>query len=193
MPRLTRDFPAIEPGNAVGDYVEVDFTGQIPTGYTLQTAEWQISVDSTDPGFAPDGAPTSRLGPALAVNGNTVARRVLNGQGGNVYLVTVAGTMANGEDPPDVIVALLWGLLPCRTPGQAVADMLDKRQRLAELIEARDTGALQVRHGDEMTTFRSLDDMNRIIAGLQAELGITTTNALATPTRRIRYRFSKGL
>jgi len=44
------------------------------------------------------------------------------------------------------------------------------RERIAEIRAARDTGALMVRHGDTLTQFRSLDEMNRIIADLENQL-----------------------
>lgn len=49
----------------------------------------------------------------------------------------------------------------------------------AELEKAIASGVLTVRHGDTMTTFRSLDEMQRILDGLQQQAGTTRT--------RVRY------
>lgn len=47
----------------------------------------------------------------------------------------------------------------------------------AELEKAIASGVLTVRHGDTMTTFRSLDEMQRILDGLQQQAGTTRTRA----------------
>lgn len=63
--------------------------------------------------------------------------------------------------------------------------------RLTAIIEARDSGALSVRHGETSTQFRSLDEMNRIIASLERKI------AAAGGAERQRlyypYQSSKGL
>jgi hypothetical protein len=42
--------------------------------------------------------------------------------------------------------------------------------RIDAIRSARDTGALIVRHGDTQTQFRSLIEMNQIIADLEGQL-----------------------
>lgn len=60
--------------------------------------------------------------------------------------------------------------------------------RLVSLKKARDSGALTVKHGDTLTTFRSLAEIERIIAALEAEI-----NGLAeTRPRRVRYAYQSG-
>lgn len=76
---------------------------------------------------------------------------------------------------------------------QQIADL---SQRLDDLRAARDTGALSVRNGDNMTTFRSLDEINQIIADLENQLAGTSAAPPMTQTsniRRVRYVFGKGL
>jgi hypothetical protein len=64
-------------------------------------------------------------------------------------------------------------------------------RRIAAIRKARDSGVLIVRHGDESTQFRSLDEMDRILAGLEGQLGTVT----GTKKKRISYirQDSKGL
>lgn len=42
--------------------------------------------------------------------------------------------------------------------------------RLDAIVRARDSGVLRIRHGDEDTIFRSLDEMNRIVRSLQNQI-----------------------
>lgn len=42
--------------------------------------------------------------------------------------------------------------------------------RLAALKRARDSGVLTVRHGDTSTTYRSLDEIERIISALEVQV-----------------------
>jgi predicted transcriptional regulator len=42
--------------------------------------------------------------------------------------------------------------------------------RITAIRKARDAGVMRVRHGDEETWFRSLKEMNSIIADLEAQL-----------------------
>jgi DNA-binding FadR family transcriptional regulator len=58
--------------------------------------------------------------------------------------------------------------------------MADDATMLAALKAARNSGALTVRHGDTMTTFRSLAEMDQIISDLIKATAIT-------PPSRIRY------
>jgi hypothetical protein len=56
-------------------------------------------------------------------------------------------------------------------------------KRLAAIRKAYASGALVVRHGDTSTTFRTLEEMERIMAQLEAEINV----ANGTPRRRVRY------
>lgn len=56
--------------------------------------------------------------------------------------------------------------------------------KLTALRGARDTGALTVRHGDTQTTFRSLPEMNAIIADLESQLATVQGTA---PRKRVNY------
>lgn len=47
---------------------------------------------------------------------------------------------------------------------------LELESRIAALRKARDSGVLIVRHGDELTQFRTLAEMDKILAGLEDEL-----------------------
>ncbi|MFL9499220.1 phage head-tail joining protein [Rhodopseudomonas palustris] len=47
-------------------------------------------------------------------------------------------------------------------------------ERIAQIRAARDSGVLIVRHGDAQSTFRSLAEMNAIIADLQSQLAAVT-------------------
>lgn len=59
--------------------------------------------------------------------------------------------------------------------------------RLVELRKARDSGVLTVRHGETLTTFRTLAEIDSIIADLEGEIAASTA-----PRRRIRYLFQSG-
>lgn len=63
--------------------------------------------------------------------------------------------------------------------------------RLVALKKARDTGVLTVRHGDDSTTFRSVEEIERIIAALEIEIA----DLGGTTRRRVRYPYQsdKGL
>jgi RNase P/RNase MRP subunit POP5 len=52
--------------------------------------------------------------------------------------------------------------------------------RLTAIRKARDSGVLRVSHGDEETMFRSLAEMNSIIADLEAQLAAVS----GTPKRK---------
>lgn len=62
--------------------------------------------------------------------------------------------------------------------------------RLFAIRQARDSGALMVRHGDTTTQFRSLAEMDSIIADLEAQLA----KARGRPRKRIGHivQTSKG-
>lgn len=108
MPRLIKDFPVTEPG-ANGVY-SIDFAQNVPTGATLASASWTLGVHYTLPDAAPDLAPMSRLVGAATASGTLTLQRIAGLLGGNDYLVTVSGTMSDGE------VVVLWTVLPCRQP-----------------------------------------------------------------------------
>lgn len=55
--------------------------------------------------------------------------------------------------------------------------------RITALRKARDSGVLIVRHGDEMTQFRSLAELNKILADLESELA--TSQGTSRP--RVKY------
>lgn len=48
--------------------------------------------------------------------------------------------------------------------------LADAQARLEALKKARDSGALQVRHGDTFTQFRDLSEIEKIIARLETEI-----------------------
>lgn len=52
------------------------------------------------------------------------------------------------------------------------AELAAAKLRLAALIVARDSGVLNVKHGEESVTFRSLSEILKAIALLQREIGI---------------------
>lgn len=64
----------------------------------------------------------------------------------------------------------------------------EKERRLKAIRRAYDTGALTVRHGDTTTTFRSLNEMERIISKLENELGKLQGKK---PSARLRYPYQK--
>lgn len=109
MPRLLRDFPATEP-LALATY-SVDFAPFVPPGASLIAATWTLGIHAVEPGAAPDLMPQSRLVCAPQVECSTIAvQRIGDLLGGNDYLVSVTGTMSDGE------VVVLWTVLPCRAP-----------------------------------------------------------------------------
>lgn len=71
-----------------------------------------------------------------------------------------------------------------------MSDLTDKQAQLAKIQKARSSGVLTVRHENTMTTFRSLEEMDKIIAGLLGDIN----KLQGTPTVR-QYRFvpEKGL
>ncbi|MGR9252730.1 phage head-tail joining protein [Rhizobium leguminosarum] len=60
--------------------------------------------------------------------------------------------------------------------------------RRVAIVKARDSGVLTVKHGDEMTTFRSLSEMNRIVANLDAQIAALQ----GTQKKRVRYAYQSG-
>lgn len=64
--------------------------------------------------------------------------------------------------------------------------------RISAIRAARDAGVLVTRHGDTSTQFRSLAEMDQIIANLEAELAAVNGES---PKMKVRYirQCSKGL
>jgi len=60
--------------------------------------------------------------------------------------------------------------------------------QLTSIQKARNSGVLMVRHGETMTTFRNLSEMDTIIARLQ-----DTLNGASTPRIRYPVQLTKGL
>lgn len=60
--------------------------------------------------------------------------------------------------------------------------------RLEALKKARDTGVLTVKHGETLTTFRSLSEIEKIIAKLEGDLA----EANGTTRKRVRYMYQSG-
>lgn len=58
--------------------------------------------------------------------------------------------------------------------------------RLEALKTMRDTGVLTVQHGDQQISYRTLRELERIIAALEAEIAGTTTR------RSLRYLYQSG-
>lgn len=67
----------------------------------------------------------------------------------------------------------------------------DKQARLTKLKKARDSGVLSVTHQGVSTQFRTLKELERIIAAIESEIGA----ASGSVTRRtyLGYPKSKGL
>lgn len=62
--------------------------------------------------------------------------------------------------------------------------------RLEAIRKARDSGVLELRHGDESTTFRSLKEMDSIIRQLEDE--IAAANGVKKPRVRYITQYCKG-
>lgn len=69
-----------------------------------------------------------------------------------------------------------------------MSDLTDAQARLAALKKARDSGVLTVKHGEEMVTYRSLSEIERIIAELEGEIA----GLAGTSRRRVNYVFQSG-
>jgi hypothetical protein len=72
-----------------------------------------------------------------------------------------------------------------------MTDLTDKQSRLAAVKKSRDTGVLTVRHGDQQTTFRSMAEIESIIAALEREIAGLQGTAVRGP--RYIYQSGKGL
>lgn len=68
---------------------------------------------------------------------------------------------------------------------------MSEATELAALKAARNSGVLTVKHGDTLTTYRSLSEIERIIAAIEASIGTTA----GTRVSRVRplYQSGKGL
>lgn len=69
-----------------------------------------------------------------------------------------------------------------------MADAATITTRLEALKKARDTGVLTVKHGETLTTFRSLAEIERIIKQLESDLAA----AGGSPRKRLRYAYQSG-
>ncbi len=108
MPRTLRDFPATtHDGNAV---YPLDFTGLVPTGLTLTSCVWTLSIHDVWPGFTTDPTPASRLSGAVGIAGLVTNQRIAGLLAGNVYLVMAEATLS------DASVVPLWTTLTCLNP-----------------------------------------------------------------------------
>lgn len=65
--------------------------------------------------------------------------------------------------------------------------------RLDAIIAARDSGALSVRHGETSTQFRSLEEMNEIIAKLERDIAAAATTPVVRQRLYYPWQSSKGL
>jgi hypothetical protein len=179
MPRISRNFPTAQPSGS--QHYTVDFTGYLPAGSNLASAVWDLSVDRTLSGFAPDSSPNARKIGAPAIDGSTSTQEIGGTVAGNDYVVTVTGATDAGDE------VVLWTILPSRSAGSAGVTVDDRVRRLASIERARDSGVLTVRHGDTQTTFRTLAEMDEIIYRLRREIyGINQT-------KRLRILTTKGL
>jgi len=72
-----------------------------------------------------------------------------------------------------------------------MATVAELQARLDALRKARDSGALTVRHNETLTTYRTLNEINQIIAQLESE--ISGLGAKSRRRRKFVYESSKGL
>lgn len=70
-----------------------------------------------------------------------------------------------------------------------MATVDEMQAELAALKSARNSGALVVRKGDDMVTYRSLKEITDIIAQLEAEIAAATAT---TRVRRVRFHDKDG-
>jgi hypothetical protein len=69
-----------------------------------------------------------------------------------------------------------------------MATLQQLQARLEALKKARDSGALMVRHGDTSTQFRTLAEMNQIIANLEGEIADQSTERKSVRAVRLFTR-----
>jgi hypothetical protein len=108
MPRLLKDFPITEPGS-IGLY-SIDFAQNVPVGASFVAASWALGIHYTLPDATVDAMPMARLVGTANISGTLTAQKIGGLIAGNDYLVTITGTMSDGE------IVLLWTVLPCRMP-----------------------------------------------------------------------------
>ncbi len=108
MPRIS-DFQTVEP--TTNELYPFDFTSYVPSGATLSSATVTLSVYLTIPGYTADATPATRLSGSATVAGSIAKQRITGLVDGNDYLATCTGMMSDGS------VIVLWGVIPCRAPG----------------------------------------------------------------------------
>lgn len=64
-----------------------------------------------------------------------------------------------------------------------MSELSDKQARLAKLETIRDSGVSSLRDGDRSSTFRSMAELERAIAALEADIAALSD----TPKTRVRY------
>lgn len=60
--------------------------------------------------------------------------------------------------------------------------------RRTTIVKSRDSGVLTVEHGETRTTFRTLAEMDKIVARLDAQIAALQ----GTAKKRIRYAYQSG-
>lgn len=71
-----------------------------------------------------------------------------------------------------------------------MATLVQLQARLEQLKAARDSGALTVRKGDDLVTYRSLTEIDEIIAALENQIG--NFDSTAPAVRRVRIHMNEG-
>lgn len=73
-----------------------------------------------------------------------------------------------------------------------MSELTEMQARLVSLKKARDSGTLDVRHGDTSVTYRSLKEINEIILALEGDIaGLAGTTSTRGP--KYIHQTSKGL
>lgn len=181
MPKIA-NFPVSQPGQSKP--YAVDLTPYIPAGTGLASVIWDLSVDRTVAGAQPDPSPGSHLVGDHTESGNITTQQIGSLVAGNDYVVQITFATDAG------VTVVLWGILPCRVPGTGAILTDAMGSRLAALKAAREMGVLTVRSADSTTTYRSLAEMDEIIAGLESQVGSAVN---PQPIRRLRLLATKGL
>lgn len=71
----------------------------------------------------------------------------------------------------------------------ATPTLEELQARLVALKKARDTGVFQLRKGDDQVQYRSLEEINEIIADLEGDIAALTET---TRVRRVRFHDRTG-
>lgn len=71
-----------------------------------------------------------------------------------------------------------------------MATLTELQAQLEQLKRARNTGVLQIRKGDDSTTFRSMKEMNEAIAALEGE--IAAASGSGRRVRMVRFNDRSG-